>query len=195
MKDKAFTVVELLVSIAIIVLIAALLFPVFSGAKEAAKVPATKEKLHQLWIATSLYRSAHDGDSKYGPHYEMGLPSVIELIGPIVNGPMHRQPLAEYTQFSKLQDWVSPCQPNPMYDSAGGYLYRPGDSTEPAAFIKEVTARTEDYMLFIDPTCSSKSQSLENKFFTHHILGVRLSGALYDKSKKGRPMTDPNYWY
>ncbi|MHB9035439.1 MAG: prepilin-type N-terminal cleavage/methylation domain-containing protein [Armatimonadota bacterium] len=52
---KGFTLIELLVVIAIIAILAAILFPVFAGAKEASKRTACLSNLRQLGSAAHLY--------------------------------------------------------------------------------------------------------------------------------------------
>ena len=63
MKSKAFTLIELLVEIAIIAILAAILFPVFAQAKEAAKKTTCLSNGKQIGIALMLYLG--DYDDKY----------------------------------------------------------------------------------------------------------------------------------
>jgi len=56
-KRTAFTVLELLIVIAIIALIAALLFPLFAGARKKARETQCMNNLHQIYVAWSLYTS------------------------------------------------------------------------------------------------------------------------------------------
>lgn len=58
---KAFTLIELLVVITIIAILAAILFPVFAQAKEAAKKTACLSNEKQLGIAAGLYMQDNDG--------------------------------------------------------------------------------------------------------------------------------------
>lgn len=58
---RGFTLVELLVVIAIIAILAALLFPVFAGARRKAWQASCITNLRQLQIAMRLYCGDHDG--------------------------------------------------------------------------------------------------------------------------------------
>ncbi|MBX3111574.1 MAG: type II secretion system protein [Fimbriimonadaceae bacterium] len=59
--ERAFTLVELLVVVAIIAVLAAVLFPVFATAKVAAKKTQSLTQLRQTTLAWSLYNDDYDG--------------------------------------------------------------------------------------------------------------------------------------
>src|SRR5579872_5178815 len=63
---KAFTLLELLIVIAIIGLLAALLLPVISKVKDTSKSATCKNRLRQMGQALQMY--VHENNSKY-PHY------------------------------------------------------------------------------------------------------------------------------
>ena len=57
---RAFTLIELLVVISIIAILAAILFPVFAQAKEAAKKTACLSNARQIGIGTKIYLADYD---------------------------------------------------------------------------------------------------------------------------------------
>ena len=57
---RAFTIIELLIVVAIIAILAAVLFPVFARAKEAAKKSACTSDMHQVGMALTMYVADSD---------------------------------------------------------------------------------------------------------------------------------------
>lgn len=55
-SDPGFTLIELLTVIAIIAILAALLFPLAGTVREQARASDCMSKLHQLWVSANVYR-------------------------------------------------------------------------------------------------------------------------------------------
>ncbi|CAN5345690.1 hypothetical protein BH11ARM1_BH11ARM1_00590 [soil metagenome] len=72
-ESRAFTLVEVLVVAVILVILAALLFPVFSKVKRQAKSITCLSNLRQVGVATQLYKS--DNDDNYPMHAPRYIPS------------------------------------------------------------------------------------------------------------------------
>lgn len=65
---------EVVIVMAILVMLAAVCFPVFAGARKAAQETLCVSNLRQLYVAITLYRQEQGGDGVYGTPVEMGLP-------------------------------------------------------------------------------------------------------------------------
>jgi len=61
MFRRAFTLLEILVVVAIIAILAAILFPVFSRARENARKASCISNLHQIGLGIAMYRGDYDG--------------------------------------------------------------------------------------------------------------------------------------
>src|SRR2546423_13743982 len=55
-SPRGFTLIELLTVIAIIAVLAALLFPIAGTVREQARATDCLSKLHQLWVSANVYR-------------------------------------------------------------------------------------------------------------------------------------------
>jgi len=81
---SGFTLIELLVVVAIIALLAAILFPVFTTAREKARSSACQANLKQLGMAFTMYSQDYDGSYPMAFTYESsaGWSSYDELVMP-----------------------------------------------------------------------------------------------------------------
>ena len=103
MLRRAFTLVELLTVIAIIAVLAAILFPVFARAKASAKQTTCLSNLRQIGSATALYMSDSDGifpnaldpSDKYAPDIWESMPDFQKLINTM---PMLHEALQPYVK-------------------------------------------------------------------------------------------------
>lgn len=72
MKRHAFTLIELLVAIAIIAILAAILFPVFARARERARITTCISNQHQIMLALKQYTEDSNDGFPYNPAYTSG---------------------------------------------------------------------------------------------------------------------------
>lgn len=119
---RGFTLIELLVVIGIIAVLAAILFPVLSQAREAGRKTTCLSNLRQIGSAVSLYLQDYDEcfPNNGDPMLWMGR--------------RWRWPLQPYLAFSAHRDPVDPGNPN--LSSGGGVhvLACPSDPTAGAAY-------------------------------------------------------------
>jgi general secretion pathway protein G len=106
-KERAFTLIEILVVIAILAIVAAILFPVFSRAKAAAKKTACMSNLKQMGHAILLYMgdyddvfpNAIDAADRYRPEIWSGMP---EFMAQIPYMPMMNEALWPYARNKEI---------------------------------------------------------------------------------------------
>lgn len=104
---RGFTLIELLIVIAILAVLAAVIFPVFSRAKAAAKKTACISNLSQIGKATMLYMAdnddlfprALDASDKYAPEIWSSHPDWQQTIA---NTLMLNDALKEYTREPEI---------------------------------------------------------------------------------------------
>lgn len=120
---RAFTLIELLVVITIVAVLAAILFPVFAQAKQAAKKTACLTNTRQLGIAAMLYVADYDGlypqDKRTSAHPEVedadgsiddpDNGSVFTMIFPYTGAPQ-----IEEAELSEQRLFACPSDPKPF---------------------------------------------------------------------------------
>jgi prepilin-type N-terminal cleavage/methylation domain-containing protein/prepilin-type processing-associated H-X9-DG protein len=113
-KTAAFTLIELLVVISIIAILAAILFPVFAQAKEAAKKTRCLSNTKQ--IATGLYMYVGDNDDVLpNTSWEQNTPGFPQTFNP--NNPNSYQVHWTYNIQPYVRNWdifVCPSDPHPV---------------------------------------------------------------------------------
>jgi prepilin-type N-terminal cleavage/methylation domain-containing protein len=79
MKRKGYTLIEILVAVGIIVVVAGILFPIFSSVRESGRLTECISNLHQFGAAIEMYRQDWGGldpapGRRIGSLYDLGLP-------------------------------------------------------------------------------------------------------------------------
>ena len=81
-RSEAFTLIELLTVIAIISILAAIMFPVAGSVRETARASSCMTQMHQLWVATTMYKQ---DEGAYPPrlmnYVQAGVPANFALPG------------------------------------------------------------------------------------------------------------------
>ena len=180
-SNCAFTIVELLTVVAIIAIVAAILFPVFSAVKESAKVTLSKSNLHQRSLETVIYQADNEGSGKYWDSFCMGLtpmpsfekiPSQLSLLPP--NSP------------SKVSPDVGKVYPAIFNDPE---IDLPGMQWKDYAFEK-----SDGSVLYCDPFNNGAATPLDQgDYLQRTVYGVTLSGSIVRARKRGS-WQFPQWW-
>lgn len=80
--SRGFTITELVVGVAIMMLMAAITIPVAFKVKEKASITNSISNLQQIGMALNMYRASYDGDGKYGYWAQMGMPPHVSTLVP-----------------------------------------------------------------------------------------------------------------
>ncbi len=129
-RPRGFTLIELLVVISIIAILAAILFPVFARARDAARTTSCLSNLRQLGLAMQMYADGYDGIYPWnqGPRFS---PSKIadnlaredksDLSNRWDGAPMVPL-LTPYVKNVRL--WFCPASPGPTPENGPGTSYQ-----------------------------------------------------------------------
>lgn len=182
---KGITLAELLVSLGIIAVLSAFLFPVFKTVREGSRMTRCKAKLRQIGVAIELYRNSWDGASRFGTPSQMGLPPhFVSLDEPtdlfVCNGSSSlasTRPLFFYTLIPTRDLF------NPDWD-----LYEEA-SLEWAQYARDNLERS---ITFGDFGHRNESKP-PSDHYTWFSFGVQLDTSIRTRQKRGRPNSYA-YW-
>jgi len=191
LHKQAFTVVELMVVIGIIIIVAAITFPIASSAKESAQRANCRSNLRQLHLATELYRADWAGDARFGSVQEMGLPYKASAADQYVSEklklkglscPQHGKPWEQhapehYAYFPMQEPDLTAVEPSNTPFEWSKFSARYGDET----------------ILFGDVSHNPVDHPYLNDEFPMYAFGVTLGGALISHRKGGDPYN--HYWW
>ena len=188
---RAFTLIELLIVIAIIAVLAALLLPALSNSKEQARRVNCKNHLRQFLIAATLFADDHDGKLPSGASENV---DATDEHVPVLSG-MTRSNLIEYAGTFKMLE--CPSLGSPFNQQGGwyyadygyviGYNYLGGHTNTPwlaaAPFVPWISPQsiTDDPMLPLVTDANDWSPGF-GKTFVPHARGGAISTDDYSNS-------------
>ncbi len=190
---RAFTIVEILVVIAIIGVVAAITYPATKAVMRSAKVGSSTSFLHQLHLSMSLYRTENDGDGKYGGLATMGFPPIydpnsnsVDITGFI------------YALPERKLEHRSPCGLNASWAGEGDlqfqYIFRPFDVPDETQRSILANLYQENWLMFYDLNCDFPGTPIGRKDLPHFGVGVLLSGSAIRRSKPGKIFFSDEWW-
>lgn len=181
MKKSAFTLVEVLVVVSILVLIAAIAFPVFSKVQRRAKEANSVAHMHQIWVALMAYRSDYETGGGGDMISSLGLPPhLITLVEDrkIPVAVIHTGGSSEGPNLPDVYTWLIPGEAtNPWRPSWKTYYDSEGEN---CVFILDDTFGNEPFAKF-------------HPFDFHHVFATHLDGHTSVKNGTGN-YTSFNFW-
>lgn len=152
-KKRAYTLVEVLVSISILAILYGILVPVFVGVKAQAKETDAKSHLKQIFVASALYRIDYEVSS-YGTCSSMGYPLLENLSALSV-------PISFFT--------TSPC----VAPTNSPVFWAPDDTIQ---FEQDSLRYEENTILVADMNCNDKGTPLASEWYPIKGLGATVGG-------------------
>lgn len=174
MKRKAFTLVEVLVVLAILAIIAALLFPVYSSSKNAAGKVVSYSKLKQSHLGLLLYREDYGGDNG---HY--GKPSLMNL-------PYDHWVFTDQGDYGVDWDLRRPggCPPWQAERRVTGFVF--SNMTDESDWPRDSILYQENTVVFGDVSCNPRKDYLATSpRRTKTSVAVFLSGQIITRTGRG----------
>lgn len=143
--DRAFTLIELLIVVAIIAILAGILFPVFAKAREKARQASCASNLHQIGLASIQYEQDYDdhtmpayvGGSVVGAYYYWW--AYIDQFG---NADPAKGLLQPYMRNQQVQSCPSFTLSTTLYGNTG-YGYN-SDYLSPSAYTSNTNCPNTD---------------------------------------------------
>lgn len=180
MTQKAFTLTEIVVSVAVLSIVAAIAYPVLANAKKSAAKAECLSNMHQLSLALALYRSDHAGAST-GSWQSMGMPvgsGLDDLLNPL---------------FSKR------CKGElPLRERAGAppYLYFSWYVSKPKTW-SELTNLVGEQVVIVGDVGHNPRSEIHWSRWRKVGLGARLDGSAFTRIRPGDigQLLQPQWWY
>lgn len=179
---RALTLVETLVAVAIISVLAAIVYPVISSSVERGRQTGCTLQLRQLGQAMALYRSTEGGDGIYDEPYRMGLPP---------------WPPTDYVVgIFELGRCNGPSRASGLAKDGFAYYYIPTPVSTGGSFAgwREYAQQQRDLaVLFFDTNHNAPDVPLESAATTKFTLSVSLDTSIWRRYAQGS-IWDLGYW-
>jgi type II secretory pathway pseudopilin PulG len=171
----AFTIVETITAMAIILVVAAITLPVFKHVKRSGIEASARQALHQNWLALEIYRNDWGGGADHGTSEQMAMP----LMG---NG----------FEFPVKTPYKNP------NTSTWGYIYYPlqSDLATPQMISQWVSYSkrcTSQSIVLADLNFNDFDPWRANSLRPKKGLGVLLGGSVVTRIREGSP-SSPFWW-
>ena len=200
-KLAGFTVLELLSVMAIVAVVSATLLPVFTRAKMEAKVTSAGQRLRQLHLQLTLYRSDQEPIAETGYPWEMGLPwgygfttnDKGDLV-PIQPTSLDKNPVEEeiFQKVEKNHEKRSPCGSHAELTRwCWGWDYLPSIWFK---WKPDSEKYLDRQIVFADYNCNPAATQFFNQFVTKRALGISIAGALVDRTKSDQQMFSQEFY-
>jgi type II secretory pathway pseudopilin PulG len=170
-RRQAFTVVELLVVMAIIIAFAGVVFAALGPAREKARQGVCMSNLGQIGKAVSMYRADYEGADVSGSSQtvaQLGLPRFDTMLDPYIkNRAVFRCP---------NEDWTAILGTLPGKMSSSYYWGTVSDEmSAPIPFSRKVALRGDDAVL---AACPHHDPTPREPRGDHTVVVLRLSGTV-----------------
>jgi type II secretory pathway pseudopilin PulG len=173
-RNLAYTIAELCLVVGIVLLLAALLVPVLVRASQRSKDAVCASNLKQIHLAIALYRGVYDGDGRYGPLGEMGLPRSLKPL---------------YPEYIDSQEAFK-CSAGHVPPGFGAYLllFHSEDMDTQTPRWRDYAKRyTEDAIIIADLNHNWEADYVMSPYKKHRATGLYLGGSVRVLSRAGDP--------
>lgn len=182
MKRRGFTLVEVCTVLAILVVLFAILTPVFVSAKEASQRTVSASNLRQIYIGLSVYRTAESGDGFYGDAYKMGLPPDLKNLH-------DTQHLPTELFRSGCPSILAPVLPEALFRM----MWHPDGNPTQQDWAPYAERYRSNAVLLGDTNCDYRDRFYGNPYVTHRGIGLYEDGHVKTVVAMGN--TGPYSWW
>lgn len=181
-RRTALTLTEVIVVVAIVVTLAAIVFPTFSKAKDRAKVAKCRSNLRQLWTGLMLYREAEGAVDTPADSVSMRWPMHLSCVmfpadcwennHPEISCGGVNPRLFPHAGYSQM--WAQPAT-SPLYNKA-----------QEDAWIAYLEKAGSGAVIISDP--NHQLHYPANQWTIQRVTAVAFDGSIRTRIRRGNPM-------